>query len=189
MSPRPRKSRNIGKPPTTLGFYPVGKTLRGKKDLVIILFEEWEALKLVDYDHMSQLEAAREMGISRPTLTRIYDQVRKKIALAFVEGREMRIEGGFVGFEKEWYRCRQCHAVFSLEPGEEKKCPECDSRDIYNLNESVKDWQNMRKRGRRKGEPSGYCVCPSCGTRVKHEFGRPCNTYLCPECGQRMIRE
>ncbi len=189
MSPRPRKSRNIGRPPSVLGFYPTGKTGKVKSDPVVILFEEWEALKLVDYDHLSQLEAAREMGISRPTLTRIYDQVRKKLALAFVEGREIRIEGGFVDFTKEWYRCRQCHAVFQLEPEEEKKCPECGSKDIYNLNESVRDWQNMRRRGRWRGETAGFCVCPSCGTRVKHEFGRPCNTYVCPNCGQPMIRE
>ncbi len=188
MSPRPRKNRNIGKPPVILGFNPVGKTPGGGAVVIIILYEEWEALKLVDYDHLSQLEAGKQMGISRPTLTRIYDKVRKKLAQAFVEGCEIRIEGGFVGFEKEWYRCLKCHAVFSLGPGEEKKCPECGSKNIMNLNESVKDWQVTRKRGRWQGERSDYCICPSCGVKVKHEFGRPCNTYICPNCGRHMIR-
>jgi len=189
MSPRPRKSRNIDKPPAVLGFSPVGKTVRGKSEPVVILFEEWEALRLVDYDNLSHLEAAREMNISRPTLTRIYEQIRKKLARAFVEGREIKIEGGFAGFEKEWFRCRNCHGVFLLKPGDEKKCPECGSKDIYNLNESVRDWQTMRRRGRWRGEAVEYCICPSCGTKVKHIFGRPCNTYICPNCGNRMVRE
>ncbi len=188
MSPRPRKNRNIGRPPGILGFYPFGKRVWGKRDPVVILFEEWEALKLMDYDNLSQLEAARAMNVSRPTLTRIYDQVRKKLARAFVEGREIKIEGGFVGFEKEWYRCRSCHAVFSLDHGEEKKCPECGSTDIFNLNESVRDWQYMRGKDRWRGGMAEYCVCPSCGTKVKHEFGRPCNTYICPDCGNHMVR-
>ena len=119
----------------------------------------------------------------------LYEQIRKKLARAFVEGREIKIEGGFAGFEKEWFRCRNCHGVFLLKPGDEKKCPECGSKDIYNLNESVRDWQTMRRRGRWRGEAVEYCICPSCGTKVKHIFGRPCNTYICPNCGNRMVRE
>jgi len=188
MSPRPKRNRIIGSPPSVQGFMPTGKMTGGEKDAITILYEEWEALKLVDYDHLSHLEAAKQMGISRPTLTRIYDQVRKKIARAFVEGRIIRIEGGYVGFDREWYRCKRCHTVFSLDAGEEKKCPECGYTDILSLNESVRNWQIARGHGRWRGGRGDYCVCPSCGTKVEHEFGRPCNTYVCPNCGQPMIR-
>jgi len=37
--------------------------------------------------------------------------------------------------------------------------------------------------------PSGYCVCPSCGTRVPHEPGVPCTSMKCPKCGATMVRE
>jgi len=47
-------------------------------------------------------------------------------------------------------------------------------------------------RGMRRGQgagPGGYCVCPSCGEKVTHKPGVPCNTVACPECGVRLIRE
>ncbi len=44
--------------------------------------------------------------------------------------------------------------------------------------------------GRRAGlGPSGNCVCPSCGTKVAHQVGTPCNSIKCPNCGTLMIRE
>jgi hypothetical protein len=37
--------------------------------------------------------------------------------------------------------------------------------------------------------PGGSCVCPSCGKKVEHRRGVPCNTLKCPECGVQMTRE
>ena len=34
----------------------------------------------------------------------------------------------------------------------------------------------------------GYCVCPSCGHKVSHQRGVPCNQRNCPKCGVRMTR-
>jgi hypothetical protein len=36
--------------------------------------------------------------------------------------------------------------------------------------------------------PGGECVCPSCGTRVPHQRGKPCNQRKCPKCGTAMTR-
>lgn len=36
--------------------------------------------------------------------------------------------------------------------------------------------------------PEGYCECPKCGTKVKHDRGEPCSTKKCPNCGATMIR-
>lgn len=37
--------------------------------------------------------------------------------------------------------------------------------------------------------PGGYCVCPACGTKVKHKRGIPCNQMTCPKCGTPLTRE
>jgi len=37
--------------------------------------------------------------------------------------------------------------------------------------------------------PSGYCICPSCGIKVEHQPGIPCNSLQCSKCGAKLIRE
>ena len=45
-------------------------------------------------------------------------------------------------------------------------------------------------RGRRgDAGPGGFCLCPSCGTKVAHQAGVPCASVTCPKCGSRMVRE
>ncbi len=36
--------------------------------------------------------------------------------------------------------------------------------------------------------PGGGCVCPSCGKKVAHGRGTPCNSLKCPACGVTMTR-
>jgi hypothetical protein len=37
--------------------------------------------------------------------------------------------------------------------------------------------------------PGGNCICPSCGAKMPHIVGQPCNQRVCPKCGVRMTRE
>ncbi len=37
--------------------------------------------------------------------------------------------------------------------------------------------------------PVGKCVCPSCGEKIEHQAGVPCNEKECPKCGTIMTRE
>jgi len=53
--------------------------------------DEMEAIFLMDYQGLYQEDAAKNMNISRPTLSRIIKNARKKIATALVSGYEINI--------------------------------------------------------------------------------------------------
>lgn len=124
--PRPKQFRKILSPPLMVGFKPFGIPRRELEE-VILHYDEYEAVRLLDYEGMLQEQAAEKMNVSRPTLTRIYENARKTIAKAFVEGKMIIIEGGTVDFGKEWFRCRKCH---KLVDGVENHVP-CKSCTSY----------------------------------------------------------
>lgn len=45
-----------------------------------------------------------------------------------------------------------------------------------------------RMGGPKSAGPEGYCECPKCGTRMKHNIAEPCNKMKCPQCGSMMVR-
>jgi predicted DNA-binding protein (UPF0251 family) len=57
----------------------------------MITYDELEALRLVDYQGLTQVEAALKMMVSRGTVWRCLDRARKKAATMLVEGRELVI--------------------------------------------------------------------------------------------------
>ncbi len=63
---------------------------------MIVTLDEFEALRLADGCGMKQEDAAREMQVSRPTFGRVLESAHSKVAVALVEGRPIRIEGGSV---------------------------------------------------------------------------------------------
>jgi len=48
-------------------------------------------------------------------------------------------------------------------------------------------------RGRQGGPyaagPGGECICPQCGTTIKHTPGQACSQSTCPKCGSPMTRK
>jgi predicted DNA-binding protein (UPF0251 family) len=60
--------------------------------------DEYEAVRLADYEGLTQEGVAERLGVSRPTVSRILTAARRKIARAFVEGQALTIEGGPVRF-------------------------------------------------------------------------------------------
>lgn len=125
---RTKKHRLIQMAPHFTGFKPQG--LQSKKsEVVIIQFEEYEALKLCDYELLTQAEAASMMNVSRPTFTRIYESVRRKIAKAFIEGNYIRFEGGNVDLAS-WYTCTNCNITFTLTNELDHSCPFCKKYEI-----------------------------------------------------------
>jgi len=49
-------------------------------------------------------------------------------------------------------------------------------------------FKNIIKQAKGKG-PEGYCVCPKCGYKEKHQTGTPCYQKKCPKCGTLMTRK
>ena len=85
---RAEPKANVFKP-----IYPF-KSSRPKDDVTISLsYDELEALRLVNYEGLTQEEAAKRMGISRGTVWRCLDAARRKVAAMLVEGKELRLIG------------------------------------------------------------------------------------------------
>jgi len=93
MTPRPRIRRRVRFHPDVDYFKPAGIRMVSLEETVLTV-EEFESIRLKDYEGMDQTEAAKKMGISQPTFQRIYESARKKIADALVNGKAIRIEGG-----------------------------------------------------------------------------------------------
>lgn len=64
------------------------------EDFIVMTVAEYETLRLIDYEGMTQEECSKVMGVARTTVQRIYSIARKKIALSLVKGRILKIEGG-----------------------------------------------------------------------------------------------
>jgi uncharacterized protein len=180
--PRPKRKRNVTLPPLMEGFKPFGVPVTDLEP-VILFFEEYEAMRLLDYLGKTQFEAANEMAVSRPTLTRIYEKARRTIAKAFVEGKAIFIEGGEYHTDEFWYRCEKCHKLLIREK-EISSCAYCKSDKIRLLsNKSAK--VDLLKHV----EGPGNCICMDCNKRIPHQPGIPCRESVCPKCGKNMIRE
>lgn len=180
--PRPKRKRNVTYPPMMEGFKPFGVPI-SKIEPVILLFEEYEALRLLDYLGMTQLEAASEMAVSRPTLTRIYDKTRRTIAEAFVEGKAIFIEGGDYHTNEFWYRCNACHKLL-ISNQEILSCSYCKSDKIRLLSNKPAKVEFLQHE-----DGPGFCICLNCNAKIPHQPGIPCRKSICPQCGTNMIRE
>ncbi|MEG1931589.1 MAG: DUF134 domain-containing protein [Pygmaiobacter sp.] len=91
---RPTKCRRICALPKTEGFIPTGARGRGRGETVLLQLDEYEVIRLIDLESLTQEECARQMGIARTTVTGIYDSARKKLADALVCEKRLIVGGG-----------------------------------------------------------------------------------------------
>ncbi len=91
---RPKKTRWVKCHPGERCFRPLREDGKKAAEGVCITLDEFEAVRLADLEEMKQEAAARLMGVSRPTFSRIAAAARKKIADGLVNIREIKIEGG-----------------------------------------------------------------------------------------------
>ena len=90
--PRPCKRRRICALPQCRRFgglegQPGGEPLQ-------MAVDEFETIRLMDLEGLTQEQAAGRMGVARATVQAIYNSARQKLALCLVQGRELRIDGG-----------------------------------------------------------------------------------------------
>lgn len=89
--PRPQIHRRVSGKPLSDYFKPAGIPLRELEESLLGL-AEFEAIRLIDVQGLSQQEAGEHMHISQSTLSRTLDSARKKVADAVVNGKAIRIE-------------------------------------------------------------------------------------------------
>lgn len=129
---RPRKCRKIGCKPDTTFFKPAGTPLKGLEEVQLTL-DELEALRLVDLRSVSQGEAAEQMEVSQPTLSRMLSSARGKVADGLVHGKAIRVEGGNYEMHERQFVCAVCGFKWSVPFGVQRPtvCPRCESPDIH----------------------------------------------------------
>jgi len=127
--------RRVVAPPGFRGYRPYGNR-NGINEHVDLLYEEYEAIKLADYDLMNHQEASLLMGVSRATFARVYESARRKVATALVETREIKSVFGNASLDHSWFECTDCHAKFNIPDNHtELKCPVCKSDHIQSVKE------------------------------------------------------
>lgn len=89
---RPTKCRSVCHFPQTLGFLP-SQGADGKAP-VIMTVDEYETIRLIDKEGLSQEQCSAFMQVARTTVQRVYESARKKLAAVLVDGLPLRIEGG-----------------------------------------------------------------------------------------------
>ena len=88
---RPTKRRRVCRFPEILEFSTIRET---PGEPVILTVDEYETIRLIDKEGLSQEECGRQLGVGRTTAQKIYETARRKVADALVLGRSIKIEGG-----------------------------------------------------------------------------------------------
>ncbi|HOY84606.1 MAG: DUF134 domain-containing protein [Candidatus Cloacimonetes bacterium] len=131
---RSRIRRRVLATPAVKGFRPFGR-IGGPRPKIIMLLDEYEAIRLLDHENFTQEEAAAAMDISRPTLTRIYNRARRKFATALVEGGILLIEGGDIRLKQHEWLCEDCGAFTETATAHVFHCPVCASPHLISLDD------------------------------------------------------
>ena len=126
---RPKRLRRLAFSPPAHSFHPANEErCLVQKELIVLTMDEFESLRLADLECHSQEEAAKKMGISRPTFGRIIESARSKVARALVEGCRIEITGGSFKFGRgKHLQCPRCRRRQSRDLGEREHidCRRC----------------------------------------------------------------
>ena len=82
-------------------YWSFGPQAEGQPETITMSLDEYECIRLMDREKLTQEQCARRMGVARTTVTNIYESARSKLAEALVEGKALRIGGGSYQLEKQ----------------------------------------------------------------------------------------
>lgn len=91
--PRPSKCRRICHLPSIRSFSPSDSS---SDEVISLSMDEYEAIRLIDFEKLTQAQCAVQMGIARTTITNIYESARYKLSDMLIHGKHLIIEGGNV---------------------------------------------------------------------------------------------
>lgn len=126
--PRPPKHRRVCHFPKIMEFAPIQDS--DGTEAVILTIDEYEAIRLIDKEGLSQEQCSERMQIARTTVQKIYECARKKLADVLVDGLPLRIEGG----------------SYRLCSGQDPSCgsPKCYKQELKKLYDILKGENVMR---------------------------------------------
>ena len=104
--PRPCKKRRICARPSCLQFGPLGGG-SPTEPAVFMTLDEYECIRRMDYEGLTQQQCAAQMDVARTTIQGIYSSARQKIAFCLVNGCPLRLEGGNVILCEKKAHCRK----------------------------------------------------------------------------------
>jgi len=139
---RAYRTRKVDLPPRFMNFKPAG-VRRRDLDQIVLSLDEYESIRLADYEGLDHSAAAEAMNISRPTFSRLVEKARAKLASSIIEGKELVISGGNVRFNHGRHLCRECgEEIIQPTDSAVEECPDCGSDQVENLAERYLDEPN-----------------------------------------------
>lgn len=88
---RPCKKRRVCSNPGEKLFGPIGIFSEATIELTV---DEYETLRLIDTENMTQEECAKSMDIARSTVQAIYSSARFKLSSALINNSNLIVKGG-----------------------------------------------------------------------------------------------
>ena len=86
---RPLKCRRICSFPQNLTFGP-----KNSHEVVEMAIDEYETIRLIDLEQLTQQECAVRMNVARTTVQAIYSNARKKLADCLINNSCLKVKGG-----------------------------------------------------------------------------------------------
>lgn len=109
-TPKLRKIRSF---PDYYSFIPEDAEGENLENIEMSL-DEFETMRLLDHEGFNQEECASRMGVARTTVTAMYENARKKLVSAVVEGKRLRITGGNIEIDRSGSHLR----IYANEKGD-----------------------------------------------------------------------
>jgi len=144
--PRRKRHRLVTKEPPVSVYKPAGIPAMELEEILITI-DEFEALRLADFEGLSQRDASTAMQISQPTFNRVLSSARHKVASGLVQGFVLRIEGGRYRLADGTgiLECIDCGASVDMSSENKSSCHACGSTRLRWLR-----WEKGMRPGEKK---------------------------------------